>query len=269
MSLSLNRGALSATVLSAALAICAFKPAPCDNNGGLLHAISSPTDKTVLTYNADKSIAKLVTTHAMGDDQYTDVRIPVYQSGKLVKTMSTADESQAPTLFSSFGYDSKGRIDKISYYEENQVSGYDSLVYDTKGQLAARYFFVMQAGKQTFENHYCQLYTWDQKGNIIQQENMGRVANNVAFALSSTVAFQYDDKLNSQKSVPGFGYITDLNAVNLSANNIVSEVITTANGANAISKSYAYNYNSKQYPAQITAKNSGTNEEVVTELTWE
>lgn len=269
MSLSLHRGALSASVLLAAFAMSAFTPATTGNNGGLLHSISSPTDKTVLTYNADKSIAKLVTTHAMGDDQYTDVRIPVYQSGKLVKTMSTADENQAPTLFSAFGYDSKGQIDRISYYEENQVSGYDSLVYDNKGQLAARYFFVMPAGKQTFENHYCQLYTWDQKGNITQQENMGRVSDNAAFALSSTVDYKYDNKLNSQKSVAGFGYITDLNAVNLSANNIVSEVITPANGANAIAKSYAYNYNSKQYPAQVTAKNSGSNEEVVTDLTWE
>lgn len=268
MSLSLHKVALSATVLSAALAMSAFKPATSDNNGVLLHAISSPTDKIVISYNPDKSIAKMVTTHAMGDDQYTDVRIPVYQSGKLVKTMSTADEKeQAPTLFSAFAYDSKGRIDKISYYEERQVSGYDSLVYDNKGQLAARYFFVMQAGKATFENHYCQLYTWDQKGNIIRQENMGRMSDKAAFVLSSTVDYKYDDKLNSQRSVPGFGYITDLNAVNLSANNIVSEVITPANGANATAKSYVYNYNSKQYPEKVTAKNN--NEEVITELTWE
>ena len=268
MSLSLHRGALGATVLSAAFALSAFKPAHSDNNGGLLHAISSPTDKTVISYNADKSIAKMVTTHALGDDQYTDVRIPVYQSGKLVKTMSTADEKeQVPALFSSFGYDSKGRIDKISYYEENQVSGYDSLVYDNKGQLAARYFFVIPAGKKTFENHYCQLYTWDQQGNIIRQENMGRGSDNAAFAVSSTVDYKYDDKMNSQRSVPGFAYITDLNAVNLSANNIVSEVITPANGANAIAKSYAYNYNSRQYPEKVTAKNN--NEELVTELTWE
>ncbi|WP_343672162.1 hypothetical protein [Chitinophaga sp.] len=269
MSLSLHRGALSATILSAALAISAFKPATTGNNGGLLHAISSPTDKTIIEYNADKSIAKMITTHAMGNDPYTDIRIPVYQSGKLVKTMSTADESQASTLFSAFGYDSKGRIDKISYYEENHVSGYDSLVYDTRGQLAARYFFVMPAGKQVFENHYCQLYTWDQKGNIILQENMGRATDNAGFALSSTVSYKYDDKMNSQRSVPDFGYITDLNAVNLSANNIVSEVITPANGANVVSKSYAYAYNNKQYPAQVTAKNSGNNEEVITELTWE
>lgn len=268
MSLSLHRGALSATVLLAAFAISAFKSATTSSNGGLLHAISTPTDKTVISYNGDKSIAKLVTTHAMGDDQYTDVRIPVYQSGKLVKTMSTADEKeQAPTLFSSFGYDAKGRIEKISYYEENQVAGYDSLVYDKKGQLAARYFFVIPAGKKTFENHYCQLYTWDAKGNIIQQENMGRIADNAAFALSSTVEFRYDDKKNSQRSVADFGYITDLNAVNLSANNIVSEVITPANGAHATAKSYAYAYNSNHYPEKVTAKNN--NEEVITELTWE
>ncbi|SFW76830.1 hypothetical protein [Chitinophaga sancti] len=268
MSLSLNRVALSATVLSAALAITAFRPAISDNDGGLLHSISSPTDRTVISYNQDKSIAKLVTTHAMGDDQYTDVRIPVYQGGKLVKTMSTADEKeQAPTLFSSFDYDSKGRINRISYYEEHLVSGYDSLVYDNKGQLAARYFFVIPAGKQTFENHYCQLYSWDQKGNVIQQQNMGRVPGNAVFVLSATVDYKYDDKLNSQLSVPGFGYITDLNAVNLSKNNIVTEVITPANGANATAKTYVYNYNSRQYPEKVTAKNN--NEEVITELTWE
>lgn len=268
MSLSLHRGALSATVLLAAFAISAFKSATNSHDGGLLHVISSPTDKTVISYNENKSIAKLVTTHAMGDDQYTDVRIPVYASGKLVKTMSTSDETtQAPTLFSAFGYDAKGRIDRISYYEENQVAGYDSLVYDNKGQLAARYFFVIPAGKKAFENHYCQLYTWDAKGNIIQQENMGRRSDNVAFTLSSTVAYKYDDKKNSQRSVADFGYITDLNAVNLSANNIISEVITPADGANATAKSYAYAYNSNKYPERVTTKNN--NEEVITELTWE
>lgn len=252
---------ITATILSAAIAT---------KDGDRLHTISSATDKTVISYNADKSIAKMVTTHSSGDDQYTDVRIPVYQNGKLVKTMSAAEEnSAAPTLFSTFGYNSNGKIDKISYYEEDHVSGYDSLVYDNKGQLAARYFFVLPAGKSAFENHYCQLYTWDQQGNISQLENMGRNADNAAFALSSTVTYKYDNKLNSQRSIPGFAFITDLSAVNLSANNILSEVITTANGGSTIANSFEYAYNSKQYPEHVTVKNSASNMAATTDLTWE
>jgi hypothetical protein len=259
-----NKATLGAAFLMAAVMLSAFRA---DNPGKIrLQGIATPTDKTVITYNADKSIAKLVSTHKSGEESYVVARIPVYENGKLVKTMFT-DSDDAPGVFSSFTYSAKGQVEKISYFQGDVINAYDSLVYSVAGKITARYFFNKEEGQTAFESHNCQLYTWDAKGNIINMENMGRLNAAAEFVLSSSTSYTYDNKQNAQQSIPSLSYIIDVAPVNLSANNILSETITPATGS-AIVNSYEYAYNAAQYPVRVTAKYAGAKEGVTTELQW-
>jgi hypothetical protein len=258
----LNKGTLAATFLIAAAMLSAFRA---DDNGKIrLQGITTSTDKTVITYNADKSIAKLVSTHKTSDESYVTARIPVYENGKLVKTLFT-DSNEAGSLFSSFTYSSKGQIEKISYFQGDVTDAYDSLVYNAAGQIVARYFFNKE--EAAFVNHNCQLYTWDAKGNITGMQNLGRLSDKAAFEVSSDVTYTYDSKPNAHQSIPSLSYIIDIAPSNLSANNIVSESITSAAGT-AVVNNYEYAYNASQYPVKVTAKYAGAKDAVATELEW-
>lgn len=254
-------GFTSAAFLMAAVAFSAFR-----TENPRLQGITTSTDKTVISYNADKSIAKLLSTHKTEDESYVVARIPVYENGKLVKTMFT-DSNDAPAVFSSFSYSPKGQIEKISYYQGDVVNAYDSLVYNAAGKITARYFFNNEEGQTAFESHNCQLYTWDAKGNISRMESMGRLNAQAEFVLSAVTSYTYDNKPNGQQSVPSLSYITDVAPANLSANNILSETITAATG-NTIVNSYTYAYNAAQYPVKVTAKYAGAEGVVATELQW-
>lgn len=259
-----NKGTLAAAFLMAAATLSAFRP----GHTGKIHlqGISTSTDKTVITYNADKSIARLVSTHKTGNESYVVARVPVYEKGQLVKTMFI-DSDAAPAVFSSFTYSAKGQVEKISYFQGDAVNAYDSLVYNTNGKITARYFFNKEEGQTAFENHNCQLYTWDAKGNISGMESMGRLNAAAEFVLSSSTTYTYDNKPNAQQSIPALSYIIDIAPANLSANNILSETITPATG-NAIVNSYEYAYNASQYPVRVTAKYAGAKDAVATELQW-
>ena len=260
----MNKGTLAAAFLMAAAMLSAFRA---DNTGKIrLHGISTSTDKTVITYNADKSIAKLVSTHKTSDESYVTARIPVYENGKLVKTLFTEGD-EAPSLFSSFTYSSKGQVEKINYFQGDAVNAYDSLVYSAAGQIVARYFFNKEEGQTAFSNHNCQLYTWDAKGNISSMQNLGRLSDKAEFAVSSNVTYTYDSKPNAHQSIPSLSYIIDIAASNLSANNIISESITSAAGTAVVNK-YEYAYNASQYPVKVTAKYAGAKDAVATELEW-
>ena len=260
----MNRGTLSVTFLMAAAMLSAFRT---NTDEIRLQRISSATDKTIITYNADKSIARLVSTHKTADESYVVTRIPVYENGKLVKTMFTDDVAAEATLFSAFTYSAKEQVEKISYFQEDAVNAYDSLIYNDAGKIIARYFFNKGEGQSAFESHNCQLYTWDVKGNITGMENFGRLSAKAAFILSYRTSYTYDNKSNAQQSSPSLSYIIDVTPANLSANNIVSETITSATGSTIVNN-FEYAYNAAQYPVRITAKYAGTQDAVSTELEW-
>lgn len=261
---------LCAALLLVSIIASAFRPVNSDKGKMRLRGISTAASKTVITYNADKSIAALLTIDQTTEGGYTATRIPVYKDGRLIRVFVTDEESsQAPVLFSSFEYSDKGRIRRIIYYLEGAVHGYDSLAYNANGQISARYFFNDTQDGIAFENNNCQLYTWNNKGNIITIENMGRVNRKLPFMLSSTTTYTYDDHPNAQHSIPSLCYLTDIAAENMSANNIITETITPATGDNSIVKHYSYEYNADRYPAKITARYAVDDEMMVTDLEWD
>lgn len=97
---------------------------------------------------------------------------------------------------------------------------------------------------------------------------MGRVNKKLPFTKASTTTHTYDDHPNAQHSIPALPYLVDIAAVNLSANNIITETITPVTGNNRIVNQYKYAYNEEAYPKQITTTYAEGGETVVTELEW-
>ncbi|WP_044218923.1 hypothetical protein [Chitinophaga pinensis] len=268
MPINFTRGRIVAALLLAGITVSAFR-SPSDKGRMRLHGITTATDRTVISYNEDRTVAELLTTYKTEEGSYTTTRIPVYKNGRLVKTFVTDDESShAPTLFATYDYSEKGNIRRIIYYLDGLVHSYDSLVYNSSGQITARYFFNDTQDGLAFENNSCQFYTWDVKGNIISVHNMGRVNKKLPFTKASTTTYTYDDHPNAQHSIPALPYLVDIAAVNLSANNIITETITPVTGNNRIVNQYKYAYNEEAYPKQITTTYAEGGETVVTELEW-
>lgn len=264
------KGRVCAALILTAIIASAFRPGYSNKGKMRLRGINTATNKIMISYNEDKSIAELLTIYKTENGSYSTTRIPVYRNGRLVKIFVTDDEaSNAPALFSSFEYSAKGNIRRIVYYLDGLVHGYDSLAYNNKGQIVARYFFNDTQDGSSFENNSCQLYTWDNKGNIVVIENMGRVNRKLPFILSSTTTYTYDDHPNAHCGISSLCYVMDITAANLSANNVVTETITGAEGSNGIVNHYSYAYNEEQYPARITTKYATGDETVVTELEWD
>jgi hypothetical protein len=270
MPLFSTKGRFCAAILMTAIIASAFRPIDGDKGKMRLHGITTVNNRTVFSYNGDRSIAELLTIYKTEEGSYTTTRIPVYKNGRLVKTFVTDDDaSHAPTLFAAFEYSAKGNIRRILYYLDGFVHGYDSLTYNTNGQITARYFFNGTQDGIAFENNSCQLYTWDAKGNVVTIENMGRVNRRLPFTLSSTTTYTYDNHPNAQQSIPSLCYLVDIAAVNLSANNILTETIIPAVSNKSFVNHYSYTYNERQYPERITTRYAANDEIVVTDLEWD
>lgn len=264
--MSLNRVLLYTAAFTGAALISAFRM---DEGTMRLIGVKTSTDRTVISYHENKSVSSLLTMHNSSDGVYTTTRIPVYENGRLVKMFITDEESTSePRLFSSFDYSDKQEIIRISYYLNKNVHAYDSLVYNSEGRVVERYYFDRTRKNAPFTNNSCQHYNWDRNGNIVSVDNMGKPDPKLPFTHSSTTLYQYDGHPNIQRSIPLLAYLVDVAAINLSANNIVSETIQPANGGRAIVNRYKYAYKNKKYPSRVTAIFSGNEGSVITELEW-
>ncbi|PSL46150.1 hypothetical protein CLV51_103126 [Chitinophaga niastensis] len=242
-------------------------------NGGeqstYLHKISSPAGQTILEYNADKTIRKIVQQHKTENASYSDVQLPVYENGRLVKTLFS-DNEQASTgdIYTSFVYGVSGnKIEKVSYYRNNAVYTYDSLVYDAAGKMALRYQFSKNAAKgNNWENTGYQQYTWDADGDIATMATYGKQPGYSKFVLTSSIGYTYDNKQNPQQQQPELASMLDATAANLSAHNILTESISSPNSSRVITNTYTYAYNAGKYPVRATF-NSGMDATIV-KLEW-
>ena len=109
--------ALVATV--AAIALTSFRNTDEGNKDRpFLQAINSHASTTLITYNAQHAISRLTRIQRTVEETYTDIRIPVYESGRLVSTLvSDRANGEDSQVFSSFDYtDDYCRIEKIQYY---------------------------------------------------------------------------------------------------------------------------------------------------------
>ena len=228
--------------------INAHRPLP------LLEGVNSQASTMLITYNQRNMIGRLTRIQRASEETYTDVRIPVYKNGRLTSTLVSGHANgEDSEIFSSFEYTvNYPLVEKIRYYTQGQVQGYDSLVYNAAGQIVARYFFGRRADN-TFESHNYQHYTWNSDGNITRLDNYGRNREGNSFELGSSVAYTYDRNPNPQKQVTDLCYITDIMPAFLSANNILTEEVIYAGAAGNHLNTYSYEYNAAQYPVSVTA----------------
>jgi hypothetical protein len=263
---SAAKGASVAMLMASVIVFSAFRSDRAGQQNTYLHKISSPAGQTVLEYNADKTISKIVQWHKSGGETYSDVQLPVYENGRLVKSLF-ADDEKATTgdIYRSYEY-AGGKIAKVSFYRDNAVYTYDSLAYNDAGKLAASYHFGRQPASGAWENTGYQQYTWDGEGNVSQLDNYGKQPGYSKFVNTSSVTYTYDNKLNPQQQQPELGSLLDAGAANLSTHNILTETISSINSSGTITNTYTYAYNGGKYPVRGTYT-SGMDAAVV-KLEW-
>nr|WP_295871092.1 hypothetical protein [uncultured Chitinophaga sp.] len=236
--------------------------------GTYLSKISTPTGKTTLEYNPDKTLRKITQVHQSGGESWLSIQLPVYENGRLIKTLSTDDATaQTGDLDATYSYaPGSNQLQFIRYYRSNAVYMTDSIVYNTDGKITARYHQTVNPVKRQLESSGYKLYTWDNEGNVTQMENYGKVPGYSSFRLTSTVNYTYDRQQNPQQLCPDLAYLMDITPANLSAHNVLSETISTANASRSYTHTYTYAYNASRYPVRGTFRN-GIDEGTV-KLEW-
>ncbi|TWI82678.1 hypothetical protein [Chitinophaga japonensis] len=262
--------AVTFTATLAFAALTAFRSSDPANERPFLASINSHASTMRIAYNGQHAVSRLTRIQRTDEGAYMDVRIPVYEQGRLVRTLATDEENSSDgRIFSSFVYtQDQQRIARINYYRDEDVQGYDSLVYDNQGRISARYFYNRNA-EGVFESHNYQAYTWNDAGNVSRMDNYGRMAAGGNFTLSSTVTYTYDQQPNPQKQVAGLCYITDILPAFLSANNILTEQLSHAGTDSRLTNTYTYTYNAADYPVSITARYGANGPQETTELRYQ
>jgi len=262
--------ALTFTAIIAVTALSAFRSSDPGNERPFLASINSHASTMRIAYNGQHAVSRLTRIQRTDEGSYMDIRIPVYEQGRLVRTLATDEENgNSGRIFSSFGYTpDQQRINRINYYRDGAVQGYDSLVYDNAGRITARYFYNRNA-QGVFESHNYQAYTWNEAGNVSRMDNYGRMAATGSFTRSSMVTYTYDRQPNPQKQIAGLCYITDVLPAFLSANNILTEQLTHAGTNSQLTNTYTYTYNAADYPVSITARYGANGPEETTELRYQ
>jgi hypothetical protein len=255
---SIARGAIYAALVTSFTILTAFRSEGNHisfHNGGdqqtYLHKVVSPAGQTLVEYNADKTIRRIVQLRKTENDTYSDIQLPVYENGRLVKCLSAADEKAVTgEPYLSFEYNSD-KVSKITCFRDNVLYSYDSLVYDAGGKLARRYQFGRNTAKAAWENSGYLEYTWNQEGDVERMDTYGKQPGYSKFVYTSSVSYTYDRKQNPQQLQPELGILLEGGAGNLSAHNVLTENISSPNTSRVVTNTYTYAYNGK-YPVRAT-----------------
>lgn len=245
----ITNGTIGAALLASVTILSSFRGG---DNKTYLHKVVSSAGQTTLEYNTDKTISRIVQLHKTEDNStYNTVQMPVYENGKLVKSLLADDEkATSGDVYQAFEY-SGDHISKMSYYRDGQVNTVDSLAYDANGQLATRYQFGRNAKGALVMTGY-QQYNWDKEGNVERVDNYGKQPGYSKFVYTSSVSYTYDNKLNPQQERPELAFLLDASAGSISAHNVITESFSSPNSAQVITNTYSYAYNASKFPVKGT-----------------
>lgn len=230
-----------------------------------LSKIISPNGKTLVEYNTDKTIRSILLVHGQNKDEYTVAQLPVYENGRIVKTLLANASGQDGELYRSFDYQADGKLLKVYAYRQNALVSVDSLAYNADGQLITRYFsnFNAQAAKVLPDGY--QELSWDKEGNVVEARTFGKQPGYNKLVNTSTTAYRYDNKQTPSQQ-RNLALILDAGVANLSAHNVLSETIASANSVNVITNTWSYAYNAGKFPVKATL-NAGLDGSTV-KLEW-
>ncbi|MDQ0107315.1 hypothetical protein J2T02_002432 [Chitinophaga terrae (ex Kim and Jung 2007)] len=239
------------------------------NNGSsfetYLSKIISPAGKTLVEYNPDRTIRSILQVHGQNNDEYTVSQLPVYENGRIVKTLLANAAGQDGELYRSFEYQADGKLLKVLSYRQAALVSVDSLVYNADGQLATRYFSHLNAASGKLQQDGYQEFSWDKEGNVTEARTFGKQPGYNKLINTSTTAFTYDNKQNPSQQ-RDLALILDAGVASLSAHNVLSETIASANSSSVITNTWSYAYNAGKFPVKATL-NAGLDGSVV-KLEW-
>ncbi len=204
----------------------------------------SPWDSTALDYNSDGTLKRLANITFDGLPPDTSLFVyPFYENGQMKRYNFARDISDpAGETVAVLTYNSAGQAVRIDHPESTSGTAYDSLVYNTQGQLTATYAFTSAAKTDTVVN----FYTWE-KNNLVKNVVTSSYIDGVTKKWETTTrTYRYEDKPSPFRSMAGYYYFLG-GPQYLSVNNEVEESFSSTNGFSGTT-TYAYEYNSDNYP---------------------
>lgn len=201
-------------------------------------------DSTSYTYNNDMSLKAYYNYWKLSTSTSPTITplSAYYKNGKLTGVYKT-DVQGTDTIFGTlFSYNSAGQMIRLTYVI--LAGRYDSLVYNSNGQLAERYLLHSSSPIDdvkltfTYENNNVVKAVYDYISDM-----------NLSYDVVHT--YKYDNKKSYYKGIRPWFY--SLNSYYwMSENNPVEEVITQGQIVDTIT--YQYEYNNKDYPVSANVK---------------
>ncbi|HEY8918649.1 MAG TPA: hypothetical protein VIM87_19530, partial [Chitinophaga sp.] len=204
----------------------------------------SPSDSTALEYNTDGTLRRFANISFDGLPPDTSLFIyPFYENGRMKRYSFTRDiNDPVGKIMAVLTYNSAGQVVQIDHPESTSGTAYDSLVYNSQGQLTATYAFTSTAKTDTTVN----FYTWE-KNNLVKNVVTNTYIDGATKKwVTTTRTYRYEDKPNPYRSIAHYYYFLG-DPQYLSVNNKVEESFSTTNGFSGIT-TYTYEYNSDSYP---------------------
>lgn len=182
-------------------------------------------------------------------DHYWDERVASSNSGTLENAMQRTEwvnpgNTKKDSYF-SFEYQKSGNLEKrIVHRLNNKISSFDLFRYNIQGKIDRRTWYDdgNESGYDT--------YSYDEKGNLIKVERY-HILQNGSHELQTTTEYEFDNKNNPYFSfrnllIPG---------QNTNVNNIVKETYTLHFEVDQFIQpvqitEYSYEYNSLDYPVK-------------------
>lgn len=202
-----------------------------------LSSIATDTDSIAYTYNNDKTLKQsdyFNTSQTTFIPMYTDGKLSAYERINTVNGVSTRNRVANILL------NEKGQVVKITAPPTSMDKLYDSLIYNSAGQLII-YYTYRQPGDVTPLRQY--ILTWE-NNNLVKI-----LYDNPSANVKTTWTYTYDDKPNLYASIRVLGHLSTSQVYYFSANNITQEKEVSENGT-TITDDYKYKYNNDGYPVE-------------------
>jgi hypothetical protein len=233
---------------------------PCTDNSLIRKVKSGDFELQQLTYNGNCQIYESI-------EPYVYTKYSYDQSGRLTKAEQAVslglscsmlpgasgekviDPRKAKiSIYSVFEYDSSGRLQtKSDYYINDSPQLLSVNKYEYIGNQIVKLNIVNP--DNSLEQY--DSYTYDNKGNIVRDDNY-MVSNGTEATLSRSTEYEFDDRIN-----PFFIFaLTGEPGLNTNSNNITKETTTYYNAGTEYQNiiEYQIEYNTAGYPVKINDK---------------
>lgn len=203
-------------------------------------------------------------------------------------TSPNAKTGSAKKLLAYFEYDANKLLNKVAfdngfsirhYYENNRLK--KSEEYDNKNRLALTHTYFCTPKGQLRElitrvhdprdennSEIKRLYTYDSRGNVIEENTSVRKLDSEVFYLVSVVRYEgYDQRRSVENLTELSPYLPQ---ISMNVNNPGKRTVIGNDGRTVLSvQTYTYQYNAQGYPTQKTIQTESRDNVPTTKATYE